>query len=297
VSETPVDLLKRRRPAYRSTCVSIALLLSLTACGAPESETEAEVSEPPAVAEAEEPVQEAVQLVHFMPDRPERVQGTGPFNHAPHTQIDCATCHTVPEGHTTHAALRCGDCHKPVPPDPSIASTEDCARCHHSAERAQGCESCHGEPGVVESRQTLSLAVWDAPRERDLRFDHGLHTELQCGSCHQSQPMLTPIPCSSCHEDHHTPEARCAACHVPAAEGAHPPSVVHQGCSGTGCHDEPTIDAASATRPVCVACHQAQVDHEPGGVCIDCHKVRVASDAPVGEALPSWSRIDHGSFR
>ena len=27
-------------------------------------------------------------------------------------------------------------------------------------------------------------------------------------------------------------------------------------------------------RAVCLACHAAQEEHEPGGVCIECHRVR-----------------------
>jgi hypothetical protein len=48
----------------------------------------------------------------------------------------------------------------------------------------------------------------------------------------------------------------------------------HLTCSGSGCHTAPEVERVSDTRAVCLLCHQEQENHEPGGVCVECHRVR-----------------------
>ena len=136
------------------------------------------------------------------------------------------------------------------------------------------CEACHESQPAVQSVQELFLEVWTAPRERSLAFDHGLHADLTCASCHQALPLLSPAEsCASCHTEHHTVEVRCVECHVAPVEGAHDVQA-HLTCSGSGCHRTPEVEAMASARPVCISCHVELEEHEPGGDCIECHRVR-----------------------
>ena len=56
-------------------------------------------------------------------------------------------------------------------------------------------------------------------------------------------------------------------------ESAHPRDRVHQGCDGSGCHEDASVAALPAARNVCLACHTKQVDHKPGRDCAPCHLV------------------------
>ena len=222
-------------------------------------------------------------LRRFLPDAMRRSTRAETFPHDAHAPISCAVCHEIPQGHGSHASVECADCHRASALVTVRAlGPEQCAACHHGAEQALSCESCHESRGVVQSRQQLALEVWSAPRDRTLTFEHGRHAGLDCASCHQSAPMLTPaVPCASCHEDHHAATVRCQSCHAPPPERAHGVES-HLTCSGSGCHRAPDVEAMAATRAVCLVCHQAQEDHEPGGECIECHRVRPGLDGGLG---------------
>jgi hypothetical protein len=256
-----------------------ALLLAsglAAGCGGGEVSEEGQRELEPAseVAAAQASPDTSPALRRFLPDAMRRATRAETFPHDAHGQIDCAVCHQVPQGHGSHDTVECADCHRASALTTVRALTPgQCASCHHGTEQAFGCEHCHGTPGTLRSAQTLALEVWAAPRTRELDFEHGRHSELTCASCHQTPPSLAAASCASCHAEHHVATVRCASCHTPPAAGAHDVQA-HLTCSGSGCHSAPLVEAIADTRAVCLVCHQAQEDHEPGGSCIECHRVR-----------------------
>ena len=263
---------------------SALVWLGLAAACAGEPAAEEQSAEPTpelAGSVAQETPQDtaAATLRRFLPDEMRRSTRPETFPHGAHVQIDCGVCHEVPDGHVTHDALQCASCHRASASVTVRAlGPEQCAACHHGPQQRLSCEDCHASRPAVASEQQLALEVWSAPRSRTLPFDHGVHGALDCASCHRSAPMLTPAEsCASCHAEHHAATVRCASCHTPPAEAAHGVEA-HLTCSGAGCHRAPEVEAIADTRSVCVVCHQAQEEHEPGGNCVECHRVR--PDAP-----------------
>jgi hypothetical protein len=59
---------------------------------------------------------------------------------------------------------------------------------------------------------------------------------------------------------------------VPAPAGAHDMQV-HLTCAGSGCHSPADDRQPPLSRPMCLLCHEPQRDHEPDGICWDCHRV------------------------
>jgi hypothetical protein len=174
-----------------------------------------------------------------------------------------------------HRELPCAECHRSsaLVTMQALAPSE-CMACHHSPERNVACSRCHDAPGPRSTPQTLSLRVWQAPRSRTFTFDHGLHGPVDCRTCHERPTSMIPTrTCDSCHERHHTPEARCQTCHEQPPASAHGVQA-HLGCSGARCHAAPDVDAMAGRRAVCLVCHQAQENHEPGRECAGCHQVR-----------------------
>jgi hypothetical protein len=102
-------------------------------------------------------------------------------------------------------------------------------------------------------------------------FDHRFHSDEECSQCHRRAPLLAASArCAECHDDHHRPEADCSACHAADDVAAHGADV-HRGCAGSGCHEDPRVLALPFSRPVCLVCHSAQVNHQPGRGCEECH--------------------------
>jgi hypothetical protein len=263
-------------PGRLRAALLLVALGAVSACGGDRA-AEEEAPEPlieDAAVISPPPDTPTVALRRFLPDAMQRSTRPETFPHEAHVQISCAVCHQVPQGHGSHASVDCAACHRA-----SQAATvralapAQCAACHHGADQDLSCAHCHESRGVVQSSQQLALEVWPMPRQRTLTFDHGRHAQLDCGSCHQSRPMLTPAaPCASCHEDHHVATVRCQSCHTAPPETAHGVEA-HLTCSGSGCHQAPDVEAIVDTRAVCLVCHQAQEDHEPGGRCVECHRV------------------------
>jgi hypothetical protein len=256
----------------------------LGACSGGE-QPEAGAPEAPAAAAAAAPAgtDTAPQLRRFLPDELRRSTRPERFAHEAHVRIDCAVCHEAPRGHDAHADLACAECHRASAQATVAAlSPQQCQSCHHAADQTLTCEHCHETRGALGSTQTLGFRVWSAPRERVLEFDHAVHVELECASCHVSAPALTPAaPCASCHDAHMEAQIRCAACHVAPPLGAHDVNA-HLTCSGSGCHVAPLVESLASTRPVCLLCHREEEEHEPGGDCIDCHRVRPGGAGGVG---------------
>ncbi|MEX1184893.1 MAG: hypothetical protein WEF86_16930 [Gemmatimonadota bacterium] len=184
-----------------------------------------------------------------------------PFRHVQHAELACSGCHASGARHRS----------------PRYWTPADCAACHHDAERALACSSCH-EPGTYEPERgvptTMALSVWDETQTRELQFGHARHVEVfDCRGCHEptaADMLLTPPSCVACHSDHHIATANCAACHFPMGPEVHDLRV-HLTCEGAGCHALPAERKPVLSRTFCVMCHTEQVDHEPGGLCHECH--------------------------
>ncbi len=257
---------------------------SLAACAGEPPEPEEAAAPTAEVTVAESPQDTGSVLRRFTRDGLLRATRTESFAHDPHADIDCATCHEVVAAHGRYPSVECVDCHRASTATTVRAlSPAECQSCHHGTEQTLGCEHCHESRAVVPTEQVLAFEVWTTTRSRVLDLDHERHADLACTSCHQAAPALTPAEaCASCHEDHHNEAIRCASCHTPAPEGAHGVQA-HLTCSGSGCHRAPEIEAIAETRAVCLSCHQELEEHEPGGSCIECHRVRTG---PGGRPEP-----------
>lgn len=196
--------------------------------------------------------------------------GNGEFTHEDHVTLGCTDCHDSRE---THGAL-------------GFRIPEGCASCHHeSADRAE-CAACHVEADLRDRdlpRPTSMRVATGSGRDRvsrDLPFEHGEHAGIACVECHTDPRTRSAAAtaCLDCHREHHEPDRACVACHREAPADAHPARIVHRTCTGAGCHGEAEVAASGWatsgwTRPVCLSCHQDQVDHEVGRECADCHAV------------------------
>ena len=207
------------------------------------------------------------------------------FPHGAHGGIVCAQCHSSVLGHNTHQTTDCVDCHQGSGflGERVVFARDECMSCHHGAEQAFTCARCHGAGSApVERTETVAMAVWEAPRERVLPFDHEMHQSMDCSECHSRGVLLEfDQTCATCHVDHHQPESDCASCHVEPTLEQHE-IAVHLGCGGGGCHEDALPRDVEQVPAACLTCHQEQVDHEPGGDCATCHKVGVASDPQAG---------------
>lgn len=105
------------------------------------------------------------------------------FPHAPHADVDCASCHTEGSRLSVPADLDCASCH------------ED----HHTPE--SDCAACHG-PAPVSAHP---------PQEAHVTCSgSGCHTDVPF----QSVPRTRAF-CLGCHQDlrDHEPEQTCSECH------------------------------------------------------------------------------------
>lgn len=276
------------RPVGRSSTVLslVAVLGLLAGCGGEEPGAEAAegpgfFSEfiPPPPAEEEVPA-ETGPIRPFLPVAMARSTRAETFPHNAHADIQCLECHERPPGHGSHAAVDCGNCHRNSATATRAELTQaDCMACHHGTERDIACTRCHEVPGPRRVTRPMDFSVWSAPRTRGLPFDHAIHVDLGCRSCHMPPPELRPnLECVSCHDEgHHRPTADCAQCHGTDIIRNHDLDA-HQTCSASGCHNQPTIEAISLlSRGVCVACHQAQRTHQEGQDCAECHEVRMSN--------------------
>jgi len=180
--------------------------------------------------------------------------------------------------HERHAGLECTDCHGNG--RPTTASVRGwCADCHHVNVTLAECDRCHVTTEITpEPRRalvTFDLSVGE-PRTRSLTFDHTVHGGLTCAECHTGGAALrVQKECTSCHVEHHRASADCTACHSEPPVTAHP-SELHReltGCAAAGCHASEGLDfeALQDDRNLCVSCHVAQKEHEPGNPCAACH--------------------------
>jgi hypothetical protein len=273
MGSVPLRRSRWRRP-WRGAVLAIVLGAG---CSPGEPAIEAEEEAAVELAQSEEPEspeQATSEPRRFLPDQMRRATRPESFPHDAHVEISCLVCHTGVAGHGSHEELPCAECHlASALSSVTSLSPADCQACHHSPERGLACDACHEPPGTLTRAEVVHLSVWDTPRTRELVFQHADHEGVGCSGCHAAGPELAPPSCSTCHEEHHVETARCANCHVEEGAGAHDMRV-HLTCSGAGCHNEPVVEAMADRRPVCLACHVAQEEHELGQECIDCHKMR-----------------------
>lgn len=192
---------------------------------------------------------------------PPNTSGENVFRHANHRTVECTACHVSTE---SHGAL-------------TVTEIADCRSCHHTGAPANDCAACHeastlADRGIYPVAQRLTFSVMDAPISRELPFDHGVHPDVTCATCHQeglARPVDTAA-CATCHTEHHEVGVTCMACHAQPAESAHAIDD-HVGCTGVGCHEAPPFEGVPRQRDACLVCHQDQIDHRPGEECAECH--------------------------
>lgn len=187
-----------------------------------------------------------------------------PFEHRRHESVSCLTCHGTGAQHATYL----------------VRTARDCAACHHDPSREQSCLTCHQRdslPAMREVQAAMTLSGSGRVTTRTLTFSHDRHVadsaQLSCRDCHRAALTLEPDrECASCHSSHHTAKTTCTACHTQAPRGVHN-AAVHLSCAGSGCHTESKAPSPTLSRRTCLACHRAQNDHEPDGICADCHLI------------------------
>jgi len=210
---------------------------------------------------------------------PLRAPGSEPFQHSKHRGLSCTSCHSATG--SVHGALlvrtktECESCHHGGDPK-RTGATVACTQCHSSAEMARA-------PATVPV--TVHMSVYTTPKERTLPFKHAWHSSQECTACH-STPVTRAVAreCTSCHALHHNATANCITCHA-GAKKVHRRQDVHQGCAGSGCHQDKSALALTATRNVCLTCHNDRVDHKPGRECAKCHEVHWTPSATHVVAL------------
>jgi len=283
-SNRGASMLPRIRDVYASAIEDLrphlVLLLLFAAACQPEPPAETDVAPPveaqdtASAPEDPQPVRLALDPALLLPD--------SVFPHSEHRSVTCTTCHQNVTGHGPHQELPCSSCHD-VPEGYTalpVRSDRECLACHHRQVGETGCSRCHsgGPPGNLPVRVSFASAGGTRVHDRAVAFNHRWHDQLECARCHSEDvTFAVEQGCASCHESHHTPEARCASCHVDALS-MHDADA-HRGCEGAACHTEPTVTRLPGSRAVCLACHEPQADHKPGRECAECHKV-----APSGAA-------------
>jgi len=195
-----------------------------------------------------------------VPNRPAVVTPADSFPHPRHTTVPCLTCHLDRSGAmlTFERPRGCRECHHR---DPDRA---ECVRCHSGAR----------QPDSIGTRVVVA-AAGRVGLERQVSFPHRTHTDLPCVGCHTAPLTLLPADsvttCQGCHDEHHSVGRSCATCHRTSGVLAphRAPARPHVACDA--CHATAAIAALTPTRSLCLACHDAKVDHNPQRECTSCH--------------------------
>ncbi len=179
------------------------------------------------------------------------------FPHSRHKNVPCTDCHATD---ATHGGVK-------------VTKPDGCRSCHHATTQKVVCATCH-EKGLKGARSVdVSMHITarkDPVVQRTLRFEHTRHAKLECAKCHDNTTTRKPkVTCNSCHSDHHEPQRECTSCHTSARTGHD--RTAHEGCST--CHVSPAAARLTASRTLCLSCHEKQKTHEPAGDCASCHLV------------------------
>lgn len=189
------------------------------------------------------------------------------FRHSVHKALACTECHSTT---STHAALK-------------FVAPAGCLACHHGPRQRLECKACHASESAVSRTMAVTFAISARPQpvSRGLTFSHGRHEKLRCTSCHGNDVRRgVTKTCTGCHADHHTATSDCTSCHATAHEGHD--RTVHDGCAR--CHTDTVVAALPPSRPVCLACHEAQRNHYPTGDCATCHALTTVDMMRAGHA-------------
>jgi hypothetical protein len=171
-----------------------------------------------------------------------------------------------------------------------------CFRCHEGNHVSQDgkvigkdCQLCHT---IIAQETSVKKPSDVAVAEK---FEHpwplmGKHTELSCNQCHARgrgmvrdcttchvRPADAPMasfPCATCHlkEQNLKPLAACDSCHSKRGELHLRPA--HAAVDCTTCHIPHEWKVAK--REICYSCHTDKTNHNPQGICRDCHAFRQA---------------------
>lgn len=174
-----------------------------------------------------------------------------------------------------------------------------CFRCHEGNHVSRDgkmirkdCQLCHT---IIAQETTVPKPTEVAASEA---FDHpwpllGKHKNLSCNQCHwrgrglvaecvtcHTRPKDAPmasLACSACHlkQQEIKPLASCATCHPKRSELHLKPT--HAATDCIICHFP--HDWRAANREVCSGCHSDKSNHNPQGICKDCHPFRPAAAA------------------
>ena len=263
------------RPGGRRTVLGLLLAV---ACAPTGGEHVTSADDPGAVAEPPDSVTVAAGPERGPVAVAAEATASG-FPHEEHGSVACRSCHGTPRGHEAHDALACGACHqvstaasstvRTAVSAASAAAGSRCASCHHASGRAD-CARCHDGAPVAARQVDMGT--------RTLPFEHPRHEGIACVRCHVEGPTRpAAASCASCHERHHTQASSCVACHDASAGAAavHVSERVHLGCGGSGCHTDTAVLALDGTRNLCLTCHAALTEHEPGADCQTCHLTRI----------------------
>lgn len=208
------------------------------------------------------------------------------FEHARHIlqgDMACAECHSDRSYFTSHAVDSTAAGASPNAADARTidprhgrtrVTAEGCNQCHHAPESTLACSTCHAsdERLLRNTRVTMALSLTpkEAPTTRSVEFDHRVHRETACASCHASAPdARAVVPCAKCHTDHHRERATgCATCHGTQMLASHDRNT-HYACAS--CHRREVFTTLLPDRAFCLSCHAKQTDHLPGRECSTCH--------------------------
>lgn len=244
-----------------------------------------------------------MQLVmNYLMERPDRNT-----NHASVADKSCEKCHYSGDpqwvqventaGHQTHAEgqnIACQTCHG-MRLHSFRPSTEICVACH--------ADHVAGQEKAIKVDQMRDMHCVEC--HPFLREDSPMRpTRETCLSCHQKLPDQTVVfpddgamawDCRECHKPHDkaNPVVDCLSCHTTVKqEGLHA-AKTHSESRCKTCHKphEWTVK----TREQCLTCHQDKVDHNPGGMCADCHDFKtVAGTAATPPTQPTDAEAPEG---
>jgi len=224
-----------------------------------------------------------------------------------------------PDVNTDHAAVSdkaCEKCH--YSGDPQWVQVEDTAgHATHAEEQNIACQTCHGmrlhsfRPSseicvachadhVAGADKGIKISQMSEMHCTEchsfLREDSPLRpTRETCLGCHQKLPNQNVVfpekapmmwDCQECHKPHDkaNPTVDCLACHTDSKTNGLHGKKTHSEARCKTCH-QPHVWTVSSREP-CLTCHQDKVDHNPQGVCADCHDYKTLAP-PAATGQPS----------